>query len=788
VLSDLWDDKTRTALVVTSIASGVFAVGMIITAYVILGHDINSNYASVNPANVEIWADPFYQNYVRVIEKVPGVENAEGRRIFGIRARRGNEPWQGLSLVAIDDFETSVINQLEVIEGRAAPDKGEALINRDFMNDTGFQVGDEIEIELPDGTDHNLMVAGLVTDQSAAKPDPESSANVYITLSTLRSFGVEPYFDRLLITVEGRGDNAEVIAKIASDVEDRVERHREVYRIEKQLSTEHLMVDMTLAILGVMGALGGVITVLSSSLIVNTLNALLTQQLRQIGVMKLIGGLSYQILGMYLTLIVAYGVIALVVAVPAGAAAGYALASFIALLMGAVLQGFRFIPAAIAVQIVIAFLIPIGAGFIPVNRGARTNVRRAISNYRPDAQSTGLGFLNRMTSLFRWISRPVLLSIRNTFRKQGRLLLTIFTLTVAGSVFIAVFNVRASMEGVMGQLLQHFLGDVTITFSEPYQVTQIDHALSQLPGVAGVEGWAGTGGEIWDENDDPVANISIVGPPQGSDLIDPEIVAGRWLMPGDKKVLVVSDSIYDYYPDLKPGDTLLIKIPDIQEEEWTVVGVFRFVDMLGDPLAYTNFNTVADLIERPNEATSFRLVTKDHSLASQRDMVQLIDRYLADRHYLVGGIETGAARQQDATQAINILVVFLLIMAVLTAFVGSIGLTGTMSMNVLERTREIGVMRAIGAVDFMVMQSVIIEGLVIGLMTWVLAIGLSFPISTLLLTIVGETMMGSAMSLTFTPLGIVLWLVIVIVLSLVASIMPARNAARLTINEVLAYE
>jgi putative ABC transport system permease protein len=127
-------------------------------------------------------------------------------------------------------------------------------------------------------------------------------------------------------------------------------------------------------------------------------------------------------------------------------------------------------------------------------------------------------------------------------------------------------------------------------------------------------------------------------------------------------------------------------------------------------------------------------------------------------------------------------------MAVLTAFVGSIGLTGTMSMNVLERTREIGVMRAIGAVDFMVMQSVIIEGLVIGLMTWVLAIGLSFPISTLLLTIVGKAMMGSAMSLTFTPLGIVLWLVIVIVLSLVASIMPARNAARLTISEVLAYE
>ena len=126
-------------------------------------------------------------------------------------------------------------------------------------------------------------------------------------------------------------------------------------------------------------------------------------------------------------------------------------------------------------------------------------------------------------------------------------------------------------------------------------------------------------------------------------------------------------------------------------------------------------------------------------------------------------------------------------MAILTAFVGSMGLTGAMSINVLERTREIGVMRTIGAVDRVIMQSVIIEGLVIGLITWVLAIGLSFPIGNLLLTIIGKTL-GTPMDLIFTPLGILLWLGVVIVLSVIASIMPARNAARLTINEVLAYE
>lgn len=86
------------------------------------------------------------------------------------------------------------------------------------------------------------------------------------------------------------------------------------------------------------------------------------------------------------------------------------------------------------------------------------------------------------------------------------------------------------------------------------------------------------------------------------------------------------------------------------------------------------------------------------------------------------------------------------------------------------------------------MQSVIIEALVIGLTTWILAIGLSFPISFLLLTIIGQAIMGSAIILSFTPLGILLWLVAIVVISVIASIVPAKNAARLTINEVLAYE
>jgi putative ABC transport system permease protein len=382
VFTDLWEDKTRTGLVVASIAVGVFAIGMIINAYVILGRDINHSYEAVNPPNIEIQTDPFDKDLVHVIEKIPGVDKTEGRRTMQVRARRGDENWQNLKLVAVSDFSGS-INLLDPIEGTQFAGEDQILISQNMMHVTGYQIGDVVEIELLDGSNRDLIVAGLVTDQSTAKPDPGSTNNVYMTLKTLSSFGQDDYFNQLYVTVS-KGSDSTFINSVSAAIEEKVKNSgREVYRTDDNLSTEHPMTDSILAVIGVLGILGGLITVLSSSLIINTLSALLTQQLRQIGVMKLVGARSYQILGMYLTLIIAYGLIALILAIPLGALAGYGLAWFIAHLMGAVLQGFRIIPAAAITQILIAILIPLGAGFFPVNSGAKTSVQQAISNYRP---------------------------------------------------------------------------------------------------------------------------------------------------------------------------------------------------------------------------------------------------------------------------------------------------------------------------------------------------------------------------------------------------------------------
>jgi len=97
-------------------------------------------------------------------------------------------------------------------------------------------------------------------------------------------------------------------------------------------------------------------------------------------------------------------------------------------------------------------------------------------------------------------------------------------------------------------------------------------------------------------------------------------------------------------------------------------------------------------------------------------------------------------------------------------------------------------MRSIGAADKEIMRSVIVEGMVIGMISWLLGALLSFPFTYLLTYIISVAIFHSPIAVHFTATCFGVWLLVVLVLSAVASALPARNAARLTIREVLAYE
>jgi putative ABC transport system permease protein len=135
-----------------------------------------------------------------------------------------------------------------------------------------------------------------------------------------------------------------------------------------------------------------------------------------------------------------------------------------------------------------------------------------------------------------------------------------------------------------------------------------------------------------------------------------------------------------------------------------------------------------------------------------------------------------------------LLVVFLAVMAVLIAAVGGLGLMGTMSINVLERTREIGVMRAVGASDGSVLRIVLIEGVFVGAISWVLALAASYPIGKLLSNMVGLSFLNVPLTYVFATTGAFGWLAVVLLIAALSSLLPAWRAAQLSVRQTLAYE
>ncbi|MCA9980798.1 MAG: FtsX-like permease family protein, partial [Anaerolineales bacterium] len=109
-------------------------------------------------------------------------------------------------------------------------------------------------------------------------------------------------------------------------------------------------------------------------------------------------------------------------------------------------------------------------------------------------------------------------------------------------------------------------------------------------------------------------------------------------------------------------------------------------------------------------------------------------------------------------------------------------------INVLERQREIGVMRAVGASNTAVRRIFIAEGLLIGFMSWLIALALAWPLSRLMSDAVGQQVMNAPLDYEFSFVSVLGWLVAVMVLATFSSFWPAWSASRLTVQEVLAYE
>jgi len=280
--------------------------------------------------------------------------------------------------------------------------------------------------------------------------------------------------------------------------------------------------------------------------------------------------------------------------------------------------------------------------------------------------------------------------------------------------------------------------------------------------------------------------FSVVGAPAGSNLLQPRIVRGRGLRPGDDRTLLVNTDVLESEEGLQPGDRIRLSVNGRPTQSWEVAGIAQRI-VVG-PVVYADGVTLARAAGAEGLARRLVVVTRQRTDAGQEKVAKALTDRLERRGFAVRSARTSAELRSLDRVNFGTIVSFLLVMAVLLAVVGGLGLSGMLSINVIERSREIGVMRAIGARNRDVTKLVLVEGLLVAAIGSALAAPLGLLVGRALSDAVGNLFLGAPLAHAYSTTGLLLWFGLAFVLAIVASAFPARRAMRVTVRDALAYE
>jgi putative ABC transport system permease protein len=546
----------------------------------------------------------------------------------------------------------------------------------------------------------------------------------------------------------------------------------------------HPHADQMNTFMYLLGAFGILSFVLSAILVAGMVHGLLAEQIRQVGVMKAIGASSLQITGLYLGQIGLLSLVALAIGLPPGLIVGGAYAKFSAGILNVDVTDTPFPTAALVAVVVVGVLVPLLISLVPILRASRITVHEAL-NDAPGPRPFGTRRTERWLSRITWLPRPVMLSVRTTFLRRGRLALTLGTLAMGGAVFMSALNVSGAWNRAVNEDFRMRRYDLTVVLAEAMPTARLDTVLATVPGVSRAEYWPGASAFLFDEHGVPGRTVSLLGPSRGSTLLQLPLTAGRWLGPDDTTGVVINQGIVTGNPSLRVGGTLRLRARG-RDFALEIVGIAK--ELSPHPLIYAPAAAVLDISGKPaGVERAIRIVTDRHDDAGQRAVAAELEREFERREIPVSGITRMLDQRKAILDHLVIVMAVLTMAASVVVFVGAVGLTSTLMLGVIQRTREIGVMSAIGARPRTIAGHIWLEGVLMGVMSWGIAMILAWPVSVLLQSVTGRIFFKAPLD-PFVSLGAgAIWLAIVVVLGSLSSLYPAWRASHLTVREALAH-
>jgi putative ABC transport system permease protein len=804
---DLRASWSRFLLMVIAIAVSLTALGSVLFAWAASGRETTGAYASTEPASATIVLvdDIPAERMAAIAAEVrtrAGVIEATGRTQFNSEVEVNGAP-RALPLqvfVAAPD-DAMRMARFDVSGATTWPPAAdEILLSGDSLALLDVAVGDVMTIKVPSGERVQLRVAGAAYDPSLSPSPQEQRGHGYVSTAAVVRPGEQPLLDQLKLqvaepgqTVATRDRNTAVAA--AGAVGEWLQRDQGLVVREIQVPPPyaHPHQWQADALLGSLLAGGAASLLLSTILVANVLNGLFTQQIPQIGIMKAVGARTAHIIRLYLAM-------TLVVAV---AATLLAVAPAILLGQFQVYEFLRFLgiqPVSLAapwwtyiVLLAVGFGLPPLMALLPLLRTSGTTVRAAIDHHgggsNPSAATGFLAGLSRVSN----VDRGVLMALRNTVRRPARFVLSVGLVASAGTVFVAGMSLSSDTQAVEEEQKDQRTWDVEVQLAGPARLDQITSTLAQVPHVSRIDGWSRTQTGVAGPGRIPLTRTY---PDQGHGGVSlstffasnqaqpPKLLEGRWLEPGESGAVVLNQITRDtMVPDARAGDSVQLFIAG-QPTTWRVAGI---VEERGHTGVYTTDEGYGDATGQPGRVNQLRIVTDRHDEETRVAVADATEKTLTQAGIAVSSSASVSRSEAVSEGHLGPVILILLGVALPLGVIGGIGLTTTMGANILDRTREFGIMHAIGARPKRVRRIVTAEGVFIALASLFIAAIPTLGLTAVLGAGLGNLFMGAPLPYRISIVAVGIWSAIAILGSVLATEAAATRASRLTVREALAY-
>jgi putative ABC transport system permease protein len=780
-VTDLTRRKARTVFTVLTLAIAVASVGIFAIPSLMntaMQKEVQANKLPDLTLNLKPLA--LTRPQLAALRQLPNVVAADGRSYFQTRVWIGERRVKAV-IIAAPSYASQSVDVVSLVSGRSPAGLSVASdVQNDKQGRFSGRAGSTIRIVGVGGRTVTVPVSGvarnMIGDQAAIGLD---AVVLYSTPALLERLGADPGYSALELRL------ADASKAAADRTVAATRRYLKAYTSFTGFSNlpelrepgSYPGKDLFDQLASIMNVFTVLALLAGLVLIANTMTTLIGEQRREIGMMKAIGGTGRQIRRIYLRTALLLGAAGSVLGVVLGLVIANAVVRFFGSSFFAISPGFEVSVPIVVASIVVGLIAPPLAALPAIRRGSRIPVREGLEEV--PALQGGQAVLDRGLRRLSFLPRTAQIGIRSVTRRGRRSITTVAQIALAVGTLLAVLALIDSVTTTTNAVWNQARWDIELDTVVGTQLdARADRLIRATPGVARAQPTL-TNLIKFDGKD------AFLNGYRGRPLFETPITDGRWFSAQEAatnaRVAVIAANLART-TGTRVGDEVALQT-GAGSRSFHVVGMTSTQWNNGIAF-YVPLQTMQSLlgIDTVN-GYLIQTASSDHG-AIDRTTTRLEDR-LTTAGYGIGtqvkysGQRANVSQNKAISTAIGVL-------GLLIVAISMVGLVNAITMSVLERTREIGVLRCIGARAREIRRIFAAEGLTVSLAGWLLGIPIGYALARMFSWLMLEVI-GIDFGFTFPPLNLLIALVGTVVIALLIMRIPLRRAVRFKPGEAIRY-